>query len=1172
VPSARTDYISFVSSAPGLDEESFLVLSMEGEERMNRPYRFEFELLSRDADIDFQAIMKEQATLGIKQGIVSSSGRKGMITVYRSGTLAAFEQIGKINEWTKYKAVLVPPLWRLSLSYQSRIFQDMTVPDIVSKILIDAGIPSDRFKFMPHSRTYPKREYVVQYEENDLDFLHRWLEHEGIFYWFQQIEGDVITVFGDSPAHYTDLGEEVSYTEMRAAEGDEETESSFDWYDTGKIGVWACRQEQIPGTVILKDYNWREPGEPLEVEQVISDDGIGIHYEFNNHYKSPEEGGVLARIRAEEILCRERVFRGQSTCRNFAAGYVFALTEHYRHDFNEKYLITEVRHSASQDIALATSSVFRSSYGNKFSAIQVDPSFPFRPERTTDWPSIKGVMNAVVDGAGDGTSPEMDALGRYKVRLPLDRSDTGAGSGSRYIRMAQPNAGKNVGFQMPLYPGTEVILTHVDGDPDRPIIAGAVPNMDTPSPVGTSNQMDSVIKTPAGKIAMHGDPEHPQTVIQSGDSVFRFGKGSPSFMYASTEWNLEKSSYGKQALSGLSGTCNAFLYSSTLVGYPWVQYGIQQVLNMAEGMIAAGVEDDTESKEDREKELKGALKKKKEDEAKEKYVSEADWDEYDTNKTRKADLEPDEADYTEYETKKARKKEIEDTGGPTSSNQAEYDDLTTWLNDNSNLDGLQEELDDLREWLTAHPYEDTSQGYHSDDEKFTDELYSAGDITDAEEEAIGSQVKTEHVGAMVGLTVAQVLFGITRSLILYKIGGKIKTMIKDKLKPSTAPPPTVEKKWKEKFKDWIKSEGITVAEKAVEQTLALLPGGGTAFSLYKLGKETLMAKNVYKPDPAKTDEEVLLSQTAFKVWRKAGRLTGATFVSQNHDGENIEFLTEVGDVTHYAGRDLLQKAGNQASIHATKGVEISAPQSTLNIAKGLQASWDENAAAIRMGNIQDKFDYAKLVVGKRKDKANWAQVNVRNGSVSAFGAKALYAAGEKSESVIRMDQDAITLTNGKLSMAIATKLNDQDAKKIVIAAGDADSGSSITLGEDGNILLKAAKGISLQIGDGKPKLDVTKAVGVLVDGDSKKIILNASEIALQGKLKDALGNEIPAMNKPETSGLSSVVSQVKTLIEDTRTVNEDEVVEDDGIEEETETGVQALIKWWEKTIEDAQPE
>jgi len=132
-------------------------------------------------------------------------------------------------------------------------------------------------------------------------------------------------------------------------------------------------------------------------------------------------------------------------------------------------------------------------YSNGFTSIPSD--LQFRPERKTPKSRFYGTMNATIDAAGAGEYAELDDLGRYKVKLPFDQSDMDGGKASRWVRMSQPYAGADHGMHFPLHKGTEVLLTFVDGDPDRPVIAGAVPNAETISPVTAANQTESVIQT-----------------------------------------------------------------------------------------------------------------------------------------------------------------------------------------------------------------------------------------------------------------------------------------------------------------------------------------------------------------------------------------------------------------------------------------------------------------------------------------------------------------------------------------------------------------------------------------------------------------------------------------------------------------------------------------------------
>jgi type VI secretion system secreted protein VgrG len=255
--------------------------------------------------------------------------------------------------------------------------------------------------------------------------------------------------------------------------------------------------------VILRDYNYRHPSLELKAEATVDADGHGDVYFYGEHFKTPEEGNHLANIRAEELLCRECVYNGESTAANFSAGYLFDMQDHYRASYNQKYLLVEVEHQgqqaisglSGQDSALSRGE-HQLEYSNRFTAIPADVQF--RPERSAVKPKFFGTLNATVDASGNGEYAEIDDQGRYKVILPFDRSGIGGGRASRWIRMTQPYAGNGYGMHFPLHRGTEVLLTFVDGDPDRPIISGSVPNPETASPVNTANQTQSMIRTGGG--------------------------------------------------------------------------------------------------------------------------------------------------------------------------------------------------------------------------------------------------------------------------------------------------------------------------------------------------------------------------------------------------------------------------------------------------------------------------------------------------------------------------------------------------------------------------------------------------------------------------------------------------------------------------------------------------
>ncbi len=232
----------------------------------------------------------------------------------------------------------------------------------------------------------------------------------------------------------------------------------------------------------------------------VVENGVGFVTEFGAHFKKPEQGQVLASIRAEEYRCQQNIYTGESNIAAFSCGGLYSLSQHFRQDYNQSYLITKVRHHASQEIE-SWGNVGSTKYSNEFSCI---PSgLTYRPSRITPKPRLYGIMNGTIDSEQDLGRADIDEQGRYKVKMPFDIGGAAPGQASRRIRMAQPyggsgDDGQGAGMSFPLIKGAEVIWTCIDGDIDRPIITGVVPNPLQPSPTNTQNATSNVIKTTSG--------------------------------------------------------------------------------------------------------------------------------------------------------------------------------------------------------------------------------------------------------------------------------------------------------------------------------------------------------------------------------------------------------------------------------------------------------------------------------------------------------------------------------------------------------------------------------------------------------------------------------------------------------------------------------------------------
>ncbi len=509
-------HFSFVSSA--FPEDTFSVVGFRGLEGISRLYEFEITLGSSDPDLDIGKILKNSIVLKIFRDDKEISFH---------GIPAYFEQLQEVDDLVFYRTLLVPRLWLADQRHENQLFLDKKIPEIIEEILRQAGLAGNDYEFHLN-RHYKTWEYVCQYHETDFDFISRWMEREGIYYYFKQTEGAEKIIITDTSSVHQELPEDATiyYSPPSAMLPTEEE----------VINEFVCRQTRLPQKVILKDYNYRKPSLEIQGEAQVDSESRGIVYFYGEHFKTPEEGNELARIRAEEILCREQLFFGESTAAVMRSGYLFELEDHYRDSFNQKYLLLEIEHEGRQSGHLISgiqkepdSDESTLVYHNKFVAIPA--KLQFRPERKTEKPRFNGTINAKIDAAGDGQYAEIDKWGRYKVILPFDMTGKSGGKASRWIRMAQPYAGQGFGMHFPLHKGTEVLLTFVNGDPDRPIIAGSVPNPETMSPVTGENQTRNIIRTGGGNEIAIEDNAGGQLIKMSSPtekSFIRIGAPNPN--------------------------------------------------------------------------------------------------------------------------------------------------------------------------------------------------------------------------------------------------------------------------------------------------------------------------------------------------------------------------------------------------------------------------------------------------------------------------------------------------------------------------------------------------------------------------------------------------------------------------------------------------------------------
>lgn len=386
------------------------------------------------------------------------------------------------------RVVLVPRLFQLTQTLHSRIFTKMSIVDVFKDVFGRAGLPDDSYA-LKLSAQYPEEEHVCQYAESDFDFVSRWMEREGIYYYFEHGEQSEKLIVTDHKAVHEDL-DAAPVRFFALASGDVSAQEC--------LHSFVCRRRSLPAKVRFKDHDYAKPTLDVAGDAAVSTSGAGEISVHGARFFNADAGKRLARLRAEELLCREVVFQGSGTAYYLRSGYTFSLQDHPRQSFDAKYLATEVEHTGNQAASTAemkrlTGLDLEEVYRVEVTAIPA--ATQYRAERKATWPRIYGTEHGVIDGEADSDYAQIDEQGRYLARFAFDESDLGPGKASTRVRMMQPHGGGVEGWHFPLRKGTEVLFTFLGGDPDRPVIAGVVPNAHTPSPVTKSNHTRNVIQT-----------------------------------------------------------------------------------------------------------------------------------------------------------------------------------------------------------------------------------------------------------------------------------------------------------------------------------------------------------------------------------------------------------------------------------------------------------------------------------------------------------------------------------------------------------------------------------------------------------------------------------------------------------------------------------------------------
>ncbi|WP_232379642.1 type VI secretion system Vgr family protein [Polyangium fumosum] len=478
---ALTDLITISSSVL---PDTTRVVAFRGVEAISRTYEFEIFLSLEGEEGDGLDLGD---AIGAKAQLVIDRADDKLPPFVFAGILASVELLHAVEGRSLVRAVLVPRLWLLGLSKHSRIYTKKKLPEVIESILEDNGLSGDDYELRLGS--YETEEHICQYRESDLDFISRWMEREGIFYYFIHNEDGEKLVISDGASYEDDIiGKPVRYFPQTGQ--DRSAGASF--------RAFTSRHRTLPSLVKLKDYDYARPNLTIAGSAQVASNGAGEVSLYGERFFSAAAGERLAKLRAEEMLAREVVYQARGTRSHLRAGHVFEIEEHPRAALNARYLAVEARHHGNQ---AASGSAFQQLLDLDhdevyFVEVEAIPEgTQFRPEARTQWPRIYGYENGTVDGPADSEYAQIDDQGRYSVKFKFDETNLKDGKASTFVRMMQPHGGGVEGFHFPLRRNTEVVFSFLGGDPDRPVISGVVPNAHTPSPVTSGNHTKNIIQT-----------------------------------------------------------------------------------------------------------------------------------------------------------------------------------------------------------------------------------------------------------------------------------------------------------------------------------------------------------------------------------------------------------------------------------------------------------------------------------------------------------------------------------------------------------------------------------------------------------------------------------------------------------------------------------------------------
>lgn len=467
-----------------LGKDHLLLTALTGGEALSQLFSYQVDMLSTDYAITSESLIGRNVRILLRDQHDRERPIHGMVARFHAGVLVA-------SGFRQYTAEVVPWLWFLTQTSDCRIFQNLKVPQIIEQVFKTFGFAD--YEILVSMGNYQPLEFCVQYRETAFNFISRLMEQVGLFYYFRHEADRHVLVIADANASFRDLPDAtLNYVSSNDSEG--------------QVTSWQQRYAFRPGAWAQTDYDFEVPSKNLLTTEKTVLKLLNAHaferFDYPGLYINKDNGARSTRILMEAEEAAYHLVEGQSRYTELRTGGKFKLKGHPCQDDKKAYVVSRVRHVASDPTYFGNADE-APSYTNYFEAISHDVRF--RSLRCAEKPFVHGPQTATVVGP-PGEKIFTDKHGRVRVQFHWDRYGKRDDKSSCWIRVSYAWAGRGWGnFSVP-HVGHEVIVSFLEGDPDQPLITGRVYNGDNGIAMGMpANKTQSGLRDHSGnEILMEG--------------------------------------------------------------------------------------------------------------------------------------------------------------------------------------------------------------------------------------------------------------------------------------------------------------------------------------------------------------------------------------------------------------------------------------------------------------------------------------------------------------------------------------------------------------------------------------------------------------------------------------------------------------------------------------------